>query len=667
MSSPAQRAAQLRETLRDANYRYYVLDAPTLADAEYDRLLRELQTLEEKHPELCTPDSPTQRVGAIPSAKFEKVVHRRPMLSLQNAMNDEELVDFVERVHKTLSGESVSFVCEPKLDGLAVELIYEHGRFIKGSTRGDGEVGEEITANLRTIRSVPLMLQPGAPDYLEVRGEVIFPRAAFAELNRRREEAGEPTFANPRNAAAGSLRQLDPSITASRPLAVFYYDVGETSTRWTSHWARLCALRDYGLRTNPQNQRCADLSAIKAYLAERLAGRHDLPYEIDGVVVKVDGEAHRERLGFVSRSPRWAAAYKFPAEEEETIVEEILISVGRTGVLTPTARVRPVHVGGVTITNIGLHNEDEVRRKDVRVGDHVFVRRAGDVIPELVKVILEKRPPGAEPFVLNPICPVCGAAARREAGEVAMRCTNIACPAVLQGRLRHFSGRRAMDIEGLGDKLCAQLVAAGLVKTPADIYSLSDAAFLELERLGEKSVANLRAQIDGSKKRRLSRFLNALGIPQVGEATALALSLHFGALDKMMGAAVDDFLGVRDVGPAVAQAIHDFLAEPKNREAIGRLLQAGVAPETDPRPSSRGPFAGKSVVLTGTLAKMSREDAKAAVERRGGKVVGAVSRKTDLVVVGEDAGSKLKKAQELGVATADEETFLKMLGEGETA
>ena len=667
MTAFAARAAELRALLEDASYRYYVLDQPTMSDAEYDRLLRELATLEEANPELRTPSSPTQRVGARPSDKFVKVVHTRPMLSLQNAMSDVELAEFAARIAKGLAGESVTFVCEPKLDGLAVECVYEGGKLVRGSTRGDGEVGEDITANLRTIRSVPLELRGDYPDYLEARGEVLFPKEAFAELNRQREAAGEPVFVNARNSAAGSLRQLDPAVTAARPLAMFFYEVGEASVAWKTHWERLESFKAWGLRTNPLNTRCAGVEAIRDYLAQRLAERHELPYEIDGVVVKVDAQAQRERLGFVSRSPRWAVAYKFPAEEEETVVREIQVTVGRTGRLTPLAVVQPVHVGGVTITNVTLHNEDEVRRKDVRVGDHVFIRRAGDVIPELVKVIVEKRPEGAAPFEMPKTCPVCGAAAGREEGAAATLCSNIACPAQMAGRLRHFAA--SMDVFGLGERLCAQLVESGLVKTPADIYTLTDEQLLGLERLGEKSVLNLRAQLAASKTRRLSRLLTALGIPQVGEATALALSLHFtpgevdgtAGLRALMDATPDRLQGIRDVGPEVARAIHGFFAEPKNREALERLVAAGVTPEADPKPVSRGPLAGKSVVLTGTLVKLSREEAKAAIERRGGKVVGAVSRKTDFLVAGTDAGTKLVKAQELGVAVLDEAKLLELL------
>ena len=660
----AERAEELRRQLREANHRYYVLDAPTLSDAEYDRLFRDLTQLEEAHPELRTADSPTQRVGAQPSEKFAKVQHRRPMMSLGNVMSDDELVEFDARVHRLLGDDPVAYVFEPKLDGLAVTLTYEDGRFVQGATRGDGQFGEDVTANLRTIKSVPLQLQAGAPSVLEARGEVFIPKADFARLNAEREAAGEPTFVNPRNSAAGSLRQLDPRETAKRPLSMFFYDVGETGElRFSSHWEKLTRLKDLGLRTNPENKLARSLDEVRAHYADLLRRRHEVPYEIDGTVVKVDSEDQRRRLGTVSRTPRWAVAYKFPAEEEATTVEDIQVSVGRTGALTPVAFLAPVHVGGVTVARATLHNEEEVRRKDVRKGDRIFLRRAGDVIPEIVRVIAEARPPeGLPEFRMPTHCPACGAEVHRE-GAIT-RCTNLSCPAQLHGRLRHFASRGAMDIEGLGDQTCSQLVERGLVKTPADLYALSREQWLDLERMGDKSVDNLLAALERSKKTSLRRFIYALGIRQVGEATARALALHFKSIDRLLDATLDELQGVRDVGPEVAQQIHDFTQTAENREAVRRLLAAGIHPAPEVV-ESRGPFAGKTVVLTGSLTALSREQAKAEIERRGGRVSGSVSRKTDLVVAGEDSGSKLKKAAELGVRVVDEAAFRALLQEGQ--
>jgi len=659
----AERAEELRRQLREANHRYYVLDAPTLSDAEYDRLFRELTQLEEAHPELRTADSPTQRVGAQPSEKFAKVQHRRPMMSLANVMSDEELAEFDARVHRLLGDDPVAYVFEPKLDGLAVTLTYENGRFAQGATRGDGQLGEDVTANLRTIKSVPLQLQAGAPSVLEARGEVFIPKADFARLNAEREAAGEPTFVNPRNSAAGSLRQLDPRETAKRPLSMFFYDVGETGElRFSSHWEKLAKMKDLGLRTNPENKLVRSLDEIRAHYADLLRRRHDVPYEIDGTVVKVDSEDQRRRLGSVSRTPRWAVAYKFPAEEEATTVEDIQVSVGRTGALTPVAFLTPVHVGGVTVARATLHNEEEVRRKDVRKGDRIFLRRAGDVIPEIVRVIAEARPKeGLPEFRMPTHCPACGAEVHRE-GAIT-RCTNLSCPAQLHGRLRHFASRGAMDIEGLGDQTCSQLVERGMVHTPADLYTLTGEEWLSLERMGEKSVDNLLAALEASKSTSLKRFVYALGIRLVGEATARALALQFGTVEKLFAASLDDLQAVRDVGPEVAQQIFDFTQTAENRDAVDRLLAAGVKPAPE-LVQAQGPFAGKTIVLTGSLSTLSREDAKAEIERRGGRVSGSVSRKTDLVVAGEEAGSKLNKAKELGVRIVDESAFRALLAEG---
>ena len=660
MKNPAARADELRRIIREASHRYYVLDQPTLSDAEYDRAFRELEQLEEEHPDLRTPDSPTQRVGAAPSEKFAKVTHRRQMMSLANAMNEEEFLEFDARVHKLLGDEPVRYVIEPKLDGLAVTLTYENGKLVNGATRGDGMVGEDVTQNLRTIKMVPLALQGSPPAHFEVRGEVFIPKADFVRFNEEREKAGEPTFVNPRNSAAGSLRQLDPRETAKRPLSIFFYEVGDTpGFEPATHWEKLAKLRELGFRTNPENTICDSVEQVKAKYAELIAKRHDLPYEIDGSVIKVDSEDQRRRLGAVSRTPRWAIAYKFPAEEEATTVEDIFVSVGRTGALTPVAALKPVYVGGVTVARATLHNEEEVRRKDVRKGDRVFLRRAGDVIPEIVRVILESRPPDSVPWEMPKECPVCQAQVHREPDEAVTRCTNLSCPAQLVGRIVHFAA--AMDIFGLGGETCARLVQTEMVRTPADLYTLPREKWLSLERMGEKSVDNLLAQLEKSKHIALRRFILALGIRMVGEATAVALARRFGSAEKLLDASLDDLQSVRDVGPLVAAQIYEFVTKPENRDAIQRLLRAGIQPEPEAAVAAAGPFAGKSVVLTGTLSGYTRDEAKAEVERRGGRVVGSVSRKTDLVVAGEDAGSKLKKAQELGVRIVDENGFRELL------
>jgi len=662
MENPAARAEELRARLRDASHRYYVLDAPTLSDAEYDRLFRELEQLEADHPDLITPDSPTRRVGAAPSEKFAKVTHGRQMMSLANAMTEDEFLEFDARVHRMLGEEPVRYVVEPKLDGLAVTLRYEKGRFAQGATRGDGLTGEDVTANLRTIKMVPLQLGGRPPAVFEVRGEVFINKRDFVRMNEEREKAGEPTFVNPRNCAAGSLRQLDPRITAQRPLSIFFYEVGETpGVTFATHWEKLALLRELGLRTNPENALCESLPEVKEKYRRMLAMRHELPYEIDGSVVKVDSEDQRRRLGAVSRTPRWAIAWKFPAEEEATTVEDIFVSVGRTGALTPVAALKPVHVGGVTVSRATLHNEDELRRKDVRVGDRVFLRRAGDVIPEIVRVIVESRPAGSRPWEMPKQCPACGTPVVREEGEAITRCPNPTCPAKTVSRLRHFASRLAMDIEGLGLETSTQLTETGLVKTPADLYRLTYEQLVGLDRFADLSARNLLAAIDASKMRPLRHVIYALGIRMVGESTAVSLARRFGSLEALMNASVEDLQSVRDVGPEVARQVHDFLALPGQREMIGQLLAAGVRPDPEAAVATGGALAGKTVVLTGTLAKYSRESAKAEIERRGGRVSGTVSRKTDLVVAGEDAGSKLKKAEELGVRVVDEDGFRELL------
>ncbi len=665
------RVEDLKARIARADHRYYVLDDPELTDADYDALVRELQALEADFPALRTPDSPTARVAGAPSEKFRPVTHRVPMLSLSNAFSDEELLEFDTRVHKVLGPEDVPYVCEPKLDGLAVELVYVDGELVEGATRGDGTVGEDVTANLRTIRVVPLRLRaprggPGIPSRVEVRGEVFLRRADFARLNARREQEGEPLYVNPRNTAAGSLRQLDPAVTASRPLSCFAYALGgwgeDAGTGpFARHGEKLEWLAAVGFPVNPENRPVAGLAGVRATYADLLARRHALAYDVDGMVVKVDGEDARRRLGQVSKSPRWALAYKFPPEEARTTVEDIQVNVGRTGALTPVAFLKPVQVGGVTVARATLHNPLELRRKDVRIGDQVFVRRAGDVIPEIVKVIDSVRTGAEREYVFPERCPVCGAAAVMDEDGAILRCTGLDCPAQLQARLQHFASRGGMDIEGLGDKLAAQLVESGLVKRAADLYRLDLPTLTGLDRMGEKSAQNFLDALERSKRPPLRRFLYALGIRHVGEATARALAEHFRDVRSLYGADLDALTRVKDVGPEMAKVIAGFFAEERNREGIEALLAAGVSPRP-PEDTSRGPFAGKTVVLTGTLVALTREQAKEEVERRGGKVSGSVSRKTDFVVAGEEAGSKLKKAAELGVKVLDERGFLDLLG-----
>ncbi len=688
----AGRAAELREQIRAADHRYYVLDQPILSDAEYDRLMGELQALEAEHPELATADSPTRRVSGAPSERFARVVHRVPMLSLGNVTTDGELDELDGRIRRLLGlapDAAVPYVVEPKLDGLAVELVYEDGAFVRGSTRGDGVNGEDVTPNLRTIgriganRGVPARLAADPPARLEVRGEVLLQKKHFVVMNQQiLRDGGEP-FANPRNAAAGTLRQLDWRVTATRPLSFIAYEAllpgeagsgGRGARRWRTHWEKLQDLARWGFETNPENERCEGIAAVKAYRDRMAEGRFALPYDTDGIVVKVDDLDWQARLGAATKSPRWAAAFKYPPQEEVTQVVDIVASVGRTGVLTPVAIVKPVQLSGATVTNATLHNEDELRRKDVRKGDFVLMRRAGEVIPEVVKVLKERRTGGEEEFRFPAACPVCGARVVREEGEKVWRCTGAACPAQLAGRLVHFAGRRAMDVEGLGERLSAWLVEKGLVRDAADLYHVRyedwRRAFSRPRKaepgaepeLPEKAAQNMVAALERSKQTTLRRLLHALGIPQVGEATAATLARHFGDLSRFMDASEDDLLGVRDVGPETAREIRAWTQEPQNRRVVERLLAAGVRPATE-QVDARGPLAGKTVVLTGGLAAMSRDDAKAEVERRGGKVSGSVSRKTDLVVAGEDSGSKLAKAKELGVRVVGEEEFLALLRE----
>jgi DNA ligase (NAD+) len=665
MTSPAaQRVAQLREELARHNHAYYVLDAPTVPDAEYDRLFRELEQLEAQHPGLVTPDSPTQRVGAAPAAAFGSVTHAVPMLSLANAFDDAEVTAFDRRCREGLDVPEVEYAAEPKFDGLAVSLVYEDGSFARGATRGDGTSGEDVSANLRTLRSIPLRLLATAPPLLEVRGEVILYRRDFERMNAQQRAAGEKEFVNPRNAAAGSLRQLDPRITARRPLRFLAYAVARSEGIAADTHARLLDdLARWGFPVAPERRVVRGVEGLLGYYREIAARRPSLPYDIDGVVYKVNSLAQQDQLGFVSRAPRFALAHKFPAEEALTRVLAIDVQVGRTGAITPVARLEPVFVGGVTVTNATLHNEDEVRRKDLRIGDTVIVRRAGDVIPEVKSVVVERRTGAEQLFVMPARCPVCGSAVARGEDEAVARCTGgLFCPAQRKQALLHFASRHAMDIDGLGEKLVDQLVDGGIVHTPADLYKLGLLALAALERMGEKSAANLLAAIDTSRSTTLARFVYALGIRNVGEATAKDLARHFGSLDALMAADEARLCAVPDVGPVVAASIAQFFAEPHNREVIEQLRAAGVHwPEQAPAAAAASAARGKTFVLTGALPALTRDEATALIEAAGGKVSGSVSKKTDYVVAGVEAGSKLAKAQELGVRILDEQGLRELL------
>jgi DNA ligase (NAD+) len=657
---------RLRTEIEHHNYRYFVLDDPEIPDAEYDRLLRELRALEEKHPDLQTDDSPTRRVGAEARTEFGEVVHRLPMLSLDNAFSRQDVEDFERRVRERLGGDQpVSYACEPKLDGLAISITYRDGVLEMAATRGDGSKGENVTDNVRTIRSVPLRLRgSGWPGVLEARGEVFLPIAGFESLNRRAAERGERGFVNPRNAAAGSLRQLDPAITASRPLEVFFYGAGyhERGDLPDRHSEVLAAMASWGLRPSPEARVVHGLEGLLAYHDELLAKRAALGYQIDGVVYKVDSIEQQRRLGFVARAPRWAVAHKFPAEEELTVVRGVEWQVGRTGALTPVARLEPVFVGGVTVSNATLHNIDELHRKDVRVGDTVIVRRAGDVIPEVVGVVAQRRPDGAQPVSLPERCPVCGSDVERTPGTAVARCTGgLYCAAQRKESLLHFASRRAMDIDGLGERLVDQLVDAGMVASAADLYALNAERLASLDRMGEKSAANLVAALQASKDTTLGRFLYALGIREVGEATAQALAQHFGSLELLMHASLEQIEEVPDVGPIVAGHVRSFFDQQHNRDVIARLIERGVRWPGVQRPTAEAqPLAGKTFVVTGTLSSLSREEAQERIRSLGGRASGSVSAKTDYLVVGADPGSKLRKAESLGVRILDEEEFLRL-------
>jgi DNA ligase (NAD+) len=684
--STEEKIARLRETLNEHLYRYHVLDAPTISDALYDGLYHELVALEAAHPSFVTPDSPTQRVGAKPLEAFPEVSHRVPMLSLGNAFSDDDIVAFDKRCRTSLGNANhgdIEYACEPKFDGLAISLTYERGIFVRGATRGDGAVGEDVTQNLRTVGSIPLRIATEAA-VLEIRGEVLMQRRDFERLNARQAANGEKVFVNPRNAAAGSLRQLDPTLTAERPLSFFAYGIGGTDgvELPSTHAASMDMLARLRFPVTAERAVVLGVDGLRQYFARIGAARPTLPFDIDGVVYKVNNLALQQQLGFVSRAPRFAIAHKFPAEEATTILEGIDVQVGRTGAVTPVARLKPVFVGGTTVSNATLHNEDELRRKDLKIGDTVIVRRAGDVIPEVASAILAYRPVDAREFVMPTRCPKCDSAIIRLEGEAVARCTGgLFCPAQRKQALLHFAQRRAMDIEGLGDKLVDQIVEHNIVHTPADLYRLGLLALASLERMAEKSAQNLLDAIAQSKQTTLARFLFGLGIRHVGEATAKDLAKHFGNLDRLMAATGDELLEVHDVGPVVAQSIRQFFDQPHNCEVVAQLRACGIRwPEHAGVTASaasgavaavaavelKGTFAGKTVVLTGTLATMSRDEAKEKLESVGAKVAGSVSKNTHFVIAGTEAGSKLDKAQALGVPVLSEAEFIVRLDNSET-
>ena len=665
-SSAADRYHDLQRELARLEHAYYVLDQPLVPDAEYDRLYRELLELEAQHPDWVTPDSLSQRVGGAPLKEFMEVKHSVPMLSLNNAFEESELIGFDRRCREGLGLDHVEYACELKFDGLAISLRYENGVLVQAATRGDGASGEDVTSNIRTIRAIPLRLQgPNLPNVIEVRGEVFMHRADFEAMNKTAAKSGEKEFANPRNAAAGSLRQLDSKVTAKRPLSFFAYGLGALEpSQWlpSTHSELLNLYEVLGLPVCRERTVVSSLDGLMKFYAGIAAKREQLPYEIDGVVYKVNSFTEQQQLGYVSRAPRFAIAHKYPAQEEITTVLGIDVQVGRTGAITPVARLAPVLVGGVTVTNATLHNEDEVRRKDVRIGDTVVVRRAGDVIPEIVSVVLDRRPSKTQVFVMPTHCPVCESHIERLSDEAVARCSGgLFCAAQRKQALLHFAQRRAMDIEGLGDKIVDQMVDLNLVRTPADLYRLGFAALVNMERMGEKSADNLLQSIAQSKKTTLARFIFGLGIRHVGESTAKDLAKHFGDVHALMDAPMDELLMVNDVGPVVADSIVSFMSEPHNREVIEQLLVSGIEFQNEERITTVD-LSGKTFVLTGTLPTLSRDQAKELLEAAGAKVAGSVSQKTSFVVAGSEAGSKLDKATELGIPILDEVAFLKLLG-----
>ncbi|WP_136487805.1 NAD-dependent DNA ligase LigA [Vibrio sp. H11] len=668
MQNVEQRLQELKEILHDHAIRYYVEDAPTIPDAEYDRLMRELLDIEAEHPDWITPDSPSQRVGGTPLSGFEPVTHDIPMLSLDNAFDDGELDSFYRRMSDRVpAAKSARFCCEPKLDGLAVSLLYVDGVLVRAATRGDGATGENITENVRTIKSIPLRLSgSGWPTRIEVRGEVFMPKAGFDKMNAAALKKGEKVFVNPRNAAAGSLRQLDSRITAKRPLAFYAYSVGviEGGELVGSHYERFLQLKGWGLPMSPETKRVDSLEEVKAYYQDIMTRRADLAYEIDGVVIKVDAIDLQERLGFVARAPRWAIAYKFPAQEEMTLLNDVEFQVGRTGAITPVAKLEPVFVGGVTVSNATLHNADEIERLGVKVGDTVIIRRAGDVIPQIVSVVNEMRPDSARDIVFPTQCPVCQSDIERVEGEAVARCSGgLVCQAQRKEALKHFVSRKAMDVDGLGDKVIEQLVDKEMVTTPADLFRLRAGELTILERMGPKSAQNIVNALQAAKQTTLPRFLYALGIREVGEATAMNLAHHFYNLDAIMQAPVEALIEVQDVGMIVASHVHAFFTQERNQNVVRDLIDLGITwPDIEAKSEDTPqPLAGKVVVLTGTLSQLSRSDAKAALQALGAKVTGSVSKKTDILFAGEAAGSKLAKAQELGIEVRGEQDLIDMI------
>ncbi|QXO16651.1 NAD-dependent DNA ligase LigA [Vibrio ostreae] len=668
MQNVEQRLQELKEILHDHAIRYYVEDAPTIPDAEYDRLMRELLDIEAEHPDWITPDSPSQRVGGAPLSGFEPVTHDIPMLSLDNAFDDGELDSFYRRMSDRVpAAKSARFCCEPKLDGLAVSLLYVDGVLVRAATRGDGATGENITENVRTIKSIPLRLSgSGWPTRIEVRGEVFMPKAGFDKMNAAALKKGEKVFVNPRNAAAGSLRQLDSRITAKRPLAFYAYSVGviEGGELVGSHYERFLQLKGWGLPMSPETKRVDSLEEVKAYYQDIMTRRADLAYEIDGVVIKVDAIDLQERLGFVARAPRWAIAYKFPAQEEMTLLNDVEFQVGRTGAITPVAKLEPVFVGGVTVSNATLHNADEIERLGVKVGDTVIIRRAGDVIPQIVSVVNEMRPDSARDIVFPTQCPVCQSDIERVEGEAVARCSGgLVCQAQRKEALKHFVSRKAMDVDGLGDKVIEQLVDKEMVTTPADLFRLRAGELTILERMGPKSAQNIVNALQAAKQTTLPRFLYALGIREVGEATAMNLAHHFYNLDAIMQAPVEALIEVQDVGMIVASHVHAFFTQERNQNVVRDLIDLGITwPDIEAKSEDTPqPLAGKVVVLTGTLSQLSRSDAKAALQALGAKVTGSVSKKTDILFAGEAAGSKLAKAQELGIEVRGEQDLIDMI------
>ncbi|EGR3202663.1 NAD-dependent DNA ligase LigA [Vibrio parahaemolyticus] len=663
-----QRLEELKESLHYHAVRYYVEDNPEIPDAEYDRLMRELLEIEAQHPDLVTVDSPSQRVGGKPLSEFSQVTHEVPMLSLDNAFDDSELDSFHKRAQDRIGRESIKqYCCEPKLDGLAVSLLYENGILVQAATRGDGTTGENITENVRTITAIPLKLRGDDwPARLEVRGEVFMPKAGFEKLNELARQKGEKVFVNPRNAAAGSLRQLDSRITASRPLSFYAYSVGvvQGADLAASHYERFLQIKSWGLPMCPETKRVDSLADVKTYYQDILQRRDALPYEIDGVVIKIDDIAVQERLGFVARAPRWAIAYKFPAQEEITTLNEVEFQVGRTGAITPVAKLEPVFVGGVTVSNATLHNADEIERLQVKIGDQVVIRRAGDVIPQVVSVIKERRPETARDIIFPTQCPVCGSHVERIEGEAVTRCTGgLVCQAQRKQALKHFVSRKALDVDGLGDKVIEQLVDREMVETPADLFKLSAGVLTVLERMGPKSAQNIVNALEKSKLTTLPRFLYSLGIREVGEATAANLAQHFKSLEAIQAATEEQLIAVQDIGVVVAKHITTFFEEEQNQAVVQDLLVQGIHwPEVSaPEQGAELPLEGKTVVLTGTLSQLGRTEAKEALQSLGAKVTGSVSKKTDILFAGENAGSKLAKAQELGIEIKTEQDLLELI------